>query len=88
MNLVLLGLLLLFHQSYTLASTPNALREEFSESLKIRPTPDGKLYTHFEFRTLLREASPRDPRTLDLEDEGTPLYPIPSAITLIQSSDE
>ena len=46
-----------------------ALSEEFKEELDLRPLRDGKVAARFSFSTLLRGATPRDPRTLGAEDE-------------------
>jgi phosphatidylinositol glycan class T len=43
--------------------------EHFNEELRIRPLRDGRLYTHFAFKTLLEGAVPRSPGTLSIEDE-------------------
>lgn len=43
--------------------------EKFQEKLSINTLQDGKVATKFTFTTLLKEATPRDPRTLDSEDE-------------------
>lgn len=43
--------------------------EQFNEELHIRPLQDGRLYTHFSFRTLLEGAVPRSPATLNDDDE-------------------
>jgi len=45
--------------------------EEFEEELIIRPLRDGKVTSHFSFKTLLRGATPRDPATLGHNDECT-----------------
>ena len=46
------------------------VREQFDEDLILRPLRDGKLSTTFRFTTLLRGSSPRDPQTLNSDDEG------------------
>lgn len=43
--------------------------EIFEESLHIKPLVDGKVYTHFKFKTLLENAVPRLPSSLSLRDE-------------------
>ncbi|KIJ35768.1 hypothetical protein M422DRAFT_76311 [Sphaerobolus stellatus SS14] len=43
--------------------------ETFDEQLRIRPLQDGRLYTHFTFKTLLENASPRLPNMINTEDE-------------------
>ncbi|KAI3596768.1 pigt protein [Moniliophthora roreri] len=43
--------------------------EEFKESLSIRSLRDGRVASSFSFRTLLKNATPRDPRSLTLNDE-------------------
>ncbi|CAL1713786.1 unnamed protein product [Somion occarium] len=47
-----------------------ATSEEFHEALTFRPLQDGRLATRFTFTTLLRGAYPRDPSTLQEEDES------------------
>ncbi|KAF8585043.1 Gpi16 subunit, GPI transamidase component [Ramaria rubella] len=43
--------------------------EQFTERLHIRPLQDGRLYTHFAFRTLLEGAVPRSPDALNSKDD-------------------
>ncbi len=43
--------------------------EQFDEELVLKPLRDGKVAATFTFSTLLKGASPRDPSTLDLDDE-------------------
>lgn len=43
--------------------------EVFDEQLSINSLQDGKVASKFTFKTLLKNASPRDPRTLDEQDE-------------------
>jgi hypothetical protein len=43
--------------------------EHFNERLHIRPLQDGRVYTHFSFKTLLTGAVPRSPATLHVDDE-------------------
>ena len=45
------------------------LTEKFDERLHIRSLADGRVQSNFAFTTLLQDATPRDPRTLDGEDE-------------------
>lgn len=45
-------------------------QETFEEDLVIRPLKDGRVASKFSFTTLLRDASPRNPETLGLEDDG------------------
>ena len=47
-----------------------ASHEQFQESLIIRPLRDGKLSSQFSFVTLVKDATPRNPETLGLEDDG------------------
>ncbi|KAL4247935.1 GPI transamidase component PIG-T [Abortiporus biennis] len=49
-------------------TSSHASQEEFHESLTLKPLQDGKVTSHFSFRTLLRGATPRNPETLDKED--------------------
>lgn len=44
--------------------------EEFHEELTLRPLRDGRLASRFSFTTLLQGATPRDPETLSMEDDG------------------
>ncbi|KAK7005770.1 GPI transamidase component GPI16 [Favolaschia claudopus] len=44
--------------------------ETFSEELVIRPLPDGKVASRFEFTTLLHGATPRNPQNLSVEDHS------------------
>ncbi|KAK2464580.1 hypothetical protein APHAL10511_003369 [Amanita phalloides] len=48
----------------------NGEAEQFDEELLIKPLRDGRVATTFAFTTLLEGASPRDPHTLDLDDES------------------
>ena len=43
--------------------------ERFDERLTLRTLQDGKVASKFTFTTLLKGASPRDPKTLDASDE-------------------
>ena len=43
--------------------------ERFDEHLILRTLQDGKVTSKFTFTTLLKGASPRDPKTLDASDE-------------------
>ena len=44
-------------------------RERFQENLIIRPLYDGKLSSQFSFLTSVKDATPRNPETLGLEDD-------------------
>lgn len=44
-------------------------REQFQESLIIRPLHDGKVSSQFSFLTSVKDATPRNPETLGLEDD-------------------
>jgi phosphatidylinositol glycan class T len=48
-------------------------REQFDESLTIRPLRDGKVASTFSFKTLLKD-TPRNPESLDGEDDCTWSY--------------
>ena len=48
-----------------------APQEQFDEQLSIKNLPDGKVAARFSFKTILSGASPRDPATLDNEDQCT-----------------
>ena len=43
--------------------------EQFDERLTLRTLQDGRIASKFTFTTLLKGASPRDPKTLDASDE-------------------
>ena len=43
--------------------------ERFDEHLTVRTLQDGKVASKFTFTTLLKGASPKDPKTLDSSDE-------------------
>ena len=43
--------------------------ERFDERLTLRTLQDGRVASKFTFTTLLKGASPRDPKTLDTSDE-------------------
>jgi len=43
--------------------------EQFDEELVVKSFQDGRVASTFTFKTLLTDASPRDPRTLALEDD-------------------
>ncbi|KAL0574317.1 Subunit of the glycosylphosphatidylinositol transamidase complex-like protein [Marasmius crinis-equi] len=64
-----------FHLFFTLvllscSSTTLTLGlETFKEDLSIRSLRDGKVAASFSFRTLLRDATPRDPRRLSVDDD-------------------
>ncbi|KAF8340802.1 GPI transamidase component PIG-T [Amanita rubescens] len=57
----------------------NSETEQFDEELVLKPLRDGKVAATFTFSTLLKGASPRDPSTLDLDDESQhyTLFPLP-----------
>uniref|UniRef100_A0A8H7XKW9 Gpi16 subunit, GPI transamidase component n=1 Tax=Psilocybe cubensis TaxID=181762 RepID=A0A8H7XKW9_PSICU len=44
--------------------------EIFNESLSLKTLQDGKVASKFTFTTLLKDAAPRDPSTLDSQDES------------------
>ncbi|KAI0330521.1 Gpi16 subunit GPI transamidase component [Cubamyces sp. BRFM 1775] len=48
----------------------SAQGEVFEEDLTLRPLRDGKLEARFSFTTLLKGATPRDPRSLERDDEA------------------
>lgn len=58
----------LYH-ALCIASLVAAAREEFHEDLVIRPLSDGRVASKFTFTTLLRDATPRNPEALALEDD-------------------
>ena len=48
----------------------SAQGEVFEEDLTLRPLRDGKLEARFSFTTLLKGATPRDPQSLEHDDDG------------------
>ncbi|KIL69133.1 hypothetical protein M378DRAFT_7850 [Amanita muscaria Koide BX008] len=60
-------LVLCYLYSLTVGSSEH---EQFNEQLTIRPLRDGRVSTTFAFTALLKGASPRDPQTLDSDDES------------------
>jgi phosphatidylinositol glycan class T len=66
--MLIVGPIFLFlacHLSVVLHASP---LEQFDEELNIKTLEDGKVATHFSFRTLLRGATPRHPATLGASD--------------------
>ncbi|KAI0738852.1 Gpi16 subunit GPI transamidase component [Daedaleopsis nitida] len=59
------GLLLVLH-----LAAVSAQHEQFDEELTLRPLRDGKLSARFSFKTMLQDASPRDPELLLHDDEA------------------
>jgi len=54
-----------------LAQPPgDAFKDDATESLRIRPLPDGKVAVAFEFTILSKGKRPRHPKTLGQDDEG------------------
>ena len=43
-------------------------RDHFDEQLTIKPLRDGKVASRFSFKTVLQDASPRNPQTLGVDD--------------------
>ncbi|KAF8531968.1 Gpi16 subunit GPI transamidase component [Gautieria morchelliformis] len=56
------------------------MAEHFNEGLHIRPLQDGRVYTHFSFKTLLTGAVPRSPATLHVDDESQHYNVFPLAL--------
>lgn len=53
-----------------LAQPPGQVfKDEATESLRIRPLPDGKVAVAFEFTILSKDKRPRHPKTLGQDDE-------------------
>ena len=50
-------------------TVPGSATERFDERLTLRTLQDGRVASKFTFTTLLKGASPRDPRTLDASDD-------------------
>ncbi|KAF9076064.1 Gpi16 subunit GPI transamidase component [Rhodocollybia butyracea] len=48
--------------------------EEFEENLSLKSLRDGRVTSSFSFKTLLRDAAPRDPRTLALDNDDSQHY--------------
>ncbi|KAG6853113.1 hypothetical protein C0991_006803 [Blastosporella zonata] len=59
-------LLLVF--SLYLPTLGNPIEEQFDEQLTVKSLRDGKVASKFSFTTLLKGASPRDPRSLGTDD--------------------
>ena len=51
-------------------SQGEASKDDATESLRIRPLPDGKVEVAFEFKILSKGKQPRNPKTLGQDDEG------------------
>ncbi|KAF8184185.1 GPI transamidase component PIG-T [Pholiota molesta] len=60
--------------------TPASPQEHFNEQLTINTLQDGKVASKFTFTTVLEGASPRDPRTLEKEDESQHYTVFPLAL--------
>ncbi|KAF7982182.1 hypothetical protein HWV62_29965 [Athelia sp. TMB] len=60
------------HTLWLTAASHSALasREDFHEDLVLRLLPDGRVSSKFTFTTLLRDATPRNPESLTLEDDS------------------
>ena len=56
--------------TYLTLCSASRFHEIFEEDLVIRPLKDGRVASKFSFTTLLQSASPRNPETLGLEDDG------------------
>lgn len=56
--------------TYSALCSASQYHETFEEDLVIRPLKDGRVASKFSFTTLLQDASPRNPETLGLEDDG------------------
>ncbi|KAJ3843884.1 GPI transamidase component PIG-T [Lentinula raphanica] len=66
-----LFLILLFLSSVICLNNTN---EEFEENLTIKSLRDGRVTSSFSFKTLFRDAVPRDPRTLAFDDDESQHY--------------
>ncbi|PFH53295.1 hypothetical protein AMATHDRAFT_137876 [Amanita thiersii Skay4041] len=62
--------LLLFLSCFCVFTSASFLNEQFDEKLAIRPLPDGRVAATFVFTTILKDVHPRDPRTLQFNDES------------------
>ncbi|GJJ08794.1 hypothetical protein Clacol_003013 [Clathrus columnatus] len=60
--------------------------EFFDEKIYIRPLNDGKVYTHFQFKTLLEDAVPRLPNSPSQKDEAQHYVVSPLALGQILRS--
>ena len=64
-----IGVVFLFLVYHLAAGTVHASPlEQFDEELNIKTLADGKVASHFSFKTLLRGANPRHPATLGVND--------------------
>ena len=54
--------------------------EQFDEELLVKPLRDGRVAATFSFTILLKGASPRDPNTLDSDDECNVTVPCDSQL--------
>src|ERR1700753_1631710 len=55
--------------AWTIYADPRIESEYFEEDLTIRPLRDGRLGARFSFTTTLQSKSPRNPQSLDEDDD-------------------
>ncbi|KAK0185635.1 Gpi16 subunit GPI transamidase component [Armillaria mellea] len=54
----------------TLVSSQHSVNEEFREQVSLQTLQDGRVASTFSFNILLKDATPREPRTLIFDDES------------------
>ncbi|KAK0430723.1 Gpi16 subunit GPI transamidase component [Armillaria borealis] len=62
--------LALFGALCTLVSSQHLVNEEFREQVSLQMLQDGRVASTFSFNILLKDATPREPRTLIFDDES------------------
>lgn len=69
---------LLIFAFFVLLVAGSSENEKFDEELLVKPLRDGRVAATFAFTMLLNGASPRDPNTLDSDDECNVTVPCDS----------
>jgi len=67
--MVLYSVLWLLLVAWTVTGNPEAESEQFKEDLVMRPLKDGRISARFSFTTTLGDTSPRNPESLDRDDD-------------------
>ncbi|PBK95803.1 Gpi16 subunit GPI transamidase component [Armillaria gallica] len=62
--------LALFSALCTIVSSQHLVNEEFREQVSLQTLQDGRVASTFSFNILLKDATPREPRTLIFDDES------------------
>ncbi|KAK0244622.1 Gpi16 subunit GPI transamidase component [Armillaria nabsnona] len=62
--------LALFGALCTIVSSQHLVNEEFREQVSLQTLQDGRVTSTFSFNILLKDATPREPRTLIFDDES------------------